>query len=239
MPLGRFLPGFLISSAIAATLVTPAYATNTSAAVSPKSHTSELKAASAGADISASPENNAAIDSTTSNNTENPTIGACIAFIFLTPRIFTITINTSTLKDTDIELNSTSKKLVIAYIYAVNPINANEAFNRNDAQSPIPAIVPSSGPYVRSMYTYVPPDVGIADANSDFETAPGNTTVAARTYANQIPAADAPIVSAAIEGRTNNPEPSIAESEIIITPTKPIVRSNCLETSEITPLTSP
>ena len=60
------------------------------------------------------------------------------------------------------------------------------------------------------------------DANSAFEIAPGRTTDAASKNANQIPS---PINIAANEGKTNNPEPNIADSEMIITPTRPTVRS--------------
>ncbi len=76
IPLGRFFPGFFISSAIAATLVTPAYATKTRAAVSPSNQTSVLYAALAGTDKSASPVISTLIDNNNSNNIEKPTIGA-------------------------------------------------------------------------------------------------------------------------------------------------------------------
>ena len=46
--------------------------------------------------------------------------------------------------------------------------------------------------------------------------------MAANKYANQIPG---PIMPAANEGRTKSPDPSIAESEMIITPMSPILLS--------------
>jgi len=62
---------------------------------------------------------------------------------------------------------------------------------------------------------YAPPFTGIAEANSDFDKAPGKKTMPASKNANQIPG---PITAAANDGRTNNPEPILAATVTIITP---------------------
>ena len=101
-------------------------------------------------------------------------------------------------------------------------INAKADFNRKDVQSPRPLIVPISGPYVRSMYTYEPPLEGMPEANSDLEIAAGKTTEAARMKASQIPG---PMISAAKVGVMKIPG-SIAERDMITTPASPIVLVN-------------
>ena len=63
--------------------------------------------------------------------------------------------------------------------YAPKPTKAKALLKRRDNQSPMPAMVPRSGPKARSMYTYVPPEEGIAVANSDFDSAAGNMQTAA------------------------------------------------------------
>ena len=60
MPAGRFFSGFLTSPPIAATLVTPAYATNTNADASARDQTSVLSAPSIGRLTSKSSTKNAA-----------------------------------------------------------------------------------------------------------------------------------------------------------------------------------
>ena len=101
-------------------------------------------------------------------------------------------------------------------MYAEKPIIAKADFSRNEAHNPNPLIVPIIGPKDRSRYTYAPPLLGIADANSDLDKAPGKNTIPANKNANQIPG---PITSAAKDGRTNTPEPILAATVTIITPT--------------------
>jgi hypothetical protein len=112
-----------------------------------------------------------------------------------------------------------SKYVVTTTKYAENPINAKADFNRKDVQRPRPLMVPISGPYVRSMYTYEPPLEGMPEASSDFEIAAGKTTDAASRKASQIPG---PIISAAKVGVMKIPG-SIADREMITTPDRPIV----------------
>ena len=71
--------------------------------------------------------------------------------------------------------------------YALNPIRANADLSMKLAHNPKPEIVPIMGPNVFSMYTYAPPEEGMAEASSDFEIAPGRITKPANKYANQIP----------------------------------------------------
>ena len=84
------------------------------------------------------------------------------------------------------------------------------------------------------MYTYDPPDVGIAVAISDLERALGRIKVAAKRKDNQTPPPNPEvpcllIESAAKAGSTKSPDPSIADSEIMITPINPIDLSNGAE----------
>ena len=69
--------------------------------------------------------------------------------------------------------------LTIIARYAPKPTKSKELFNYKESHNPIPEIVPISGPKARSIYTYVPPDEGIAVANSDFDSAAGNIQTAA------------------------------------------------------------
>ena len=138
-----------------------------------------------------------------------------------------IVININAQTETNIILSSISKYVVTVYMYAENPINAKDALSINDAHNPIPLIVPTRGPYVLSRYTYEPPLDGIEEDSSAFESAPGSTIDADIKNASQIPG---PIISAANVGITNNPEPSIEESEIMMTPLRLIVRLNLSET---------
>jgi hypothetical protein len=73
---------------------------------------------------------------------------------------------------------------------------------------------------------------GIAEASSDFDKAPGRKTNPARRNANQIPG---PITAAAKEGSTNKPEPMLAATVTIITPT----RLRDLSRPPLTSLTTP
>jgi hypothetical protein len=68
------------------------------------------------------------------------------------------------------------------------------------------------------------------DANSDFDKAPGRTTEAARRYASHIPG---PMISAANVGVTKIPG-NIAESEMITTPARPVVRFRVFFSSSVT-----
>ena len=77
---------------------------------------------------------------------------------------------------------------------------------------------------------------GIAEANSDFESVPGKKTIPARRNANQIPV---PITEAAKDGKTNNPDPILAATVTIITPTSVSERLMVDFTSETTPVKSP
>ena len=63
--------------------------------------------------------------------------------------------------------------------YAPKPTKAKELFNKRESQRPIPEIVPNNGPKALSMYTYVPPEEGIAVASSDLESAAGKIQIAA------------------------------------------------------------
>ena len=110
----------------------------------------------------------------------------------------------------------------------MNPISANADLSMKFAHNPRPEIVPNIGPNVFWTYTYDPPEVGIAVANSDLETAAGRTIIAARRYASQTPPTGLvppPISNIANAGRTKRPEPSIAESEMITTAPSPSFRS--------------
>ena len=75
------------------------------------------------------------------------------------------------------------------------------------------------------MYTYAPPDDGIAVANSDFEIAAGRMTIPANKNANQIPPTGfeplPPISTMAKAGMTNKPVPSIEAKEIMTTENNP------------------
>ena len=77
--------------------------------------------------------------------------------------------------------------------------------------------------------------MGIPDESSAFETAPGNTTDAAKRNASQMPG---PMISAANVGVTKMPG-SIAESEMMTTPAKPMVLAKVLFTSSVADLKSP
>ena len=83
---------------------------------------------------------------------------------------------------------------------------------------------------------YAPPFSGIAEANSDFDNAPGKNTSPANKKASQIPG---PITAAANDGRTNSPDPILAATVTMITP----IRVNDLLivdfTSDTTPEISP
>lgn len=107
--------------------------------------------------------------------------------------------------------------------YAPNPTNAKELFNNKDSQSPIPEIVPITGPNALSIYTYVPPEDGIAVANSDFDKAAGKIQIAANKYASQT---DDPVFAAAKPGKTKIPLPSIPPMLIAITDDKFKLRCN-------------
>ena len=56
---------------------------------------------------------------------------------------------------------------------------AKELLSSKESHRPIPEIVPKTGPKTLSIYTYVPPEVGIALANSDLERVAGNMQMAA------------------------------------------------------------
>ena len=68
----------------------------------------------------------------------------------------------------------------ITHRYALNPISANADLSMKFAHNPRPEMVPNIGPNVFWTYTYEPPEVGIAVANSDLETAAGKTIIAAK-----------------------------------------------------------
>ena len=117
----------------------------------------------------------------------------------------------------------------ITHKYALNPISANADLSMKLAHNPSPEIVPNNGPNVFWTYTYEPPEVGIAVANSDFEMAAGRTIMAANRYASQTPPTGfepPPISSIAKAGSTNKPEPNIAEREIMTTAPNPSLRSS-------------
>ena len=63
--------------------------------------------------------------------------------------------------------------------YAPKPTSANALFNNIESHRPIPVIVPNRGPNALSIYTYVPPEDGIAVASSDLERAAGKIQKAA------------------------------------------------------------
>ena len=63
-------------------------------------------------------------------------------------------------------------------------------------------MVPKRGPNALSIYTYVPPDLGIAVPSSDFERTAGNIHSAATKNASQT---DEPVIPTANPGRTNIP----------------------------------
>ena len=121
-------------------------------------------------------------------------------------------------------LRSSSK----AHRYALKPTRATTVFSIEAPQRPTPAIVPTSGPKVLSMYTYEPPDDGIAVDSSPLETAAGRIASAASRYASQMPdtgTVPPPISTITKAGRTKRPVPSIADSEIITTENIPSFRS--------------
>ena len=88
------------------------------------------------------------------------------------------------------------------YRYALNPTRENALFKRSESHSPKPAMVPKSGPKALSMYTYVPPDLGIAVPSSDFESTAGRIQIAATRKANHT---EEPVISTAYPGKTNIP----------------------------------
>ena len=71
--------------------------------------------------------------------------------------------------------------------YALNPIRAKADLSMKLAHNPKPEIVPIIGPKVFSIYTYAPPEEGIAEASSDLDIAPGKITKPANKYANHMP----------------------------------------------------
>src|SRR6056300_308235 len=153
IPAGRFRSGSLTSSPIAATLVTPAYATKTKAAVSASVHISVEKAPSRGTDASKSAENRAMMHIRMSKMTVTATIGVCTAFTFETPRMFTSVMRTRADNEMVYMLNSMSKYVVTTAKYAEKPISAKADLSKNDDQRPSPLTVPIRGPYVRSKKT--------------------------------------------------------------------------------------
>ena len=104
--------------------------------------------------------------------------------------------------------------LVSTKKYAPNPTKAKELLSNSDSQRPIPEIVPNRGPKALSIYTYAPPDFGIAVASSDLDKAAGKIQIAAIRYATQI---EDPVLAAAIPGKTKIPDPSIPAILIAIT----------------------
>tara|TARA_A200000159_G_scaffold84571_1_gene78189 strand:- start:662 stop:1057 length:396 start_codon:yes stop_codon:yes gene_type:complete len=104
------------------------------------------------------------------------------------------------------------------------------------AHKPKPEIVPIIGPKVFSMYTYAPPEEGIAEASSDLEMAPGKITNPANKYANHIPPkGDSPPPNSIIakEGSTNNPLPNIADKDNMTTENNPNFLSKVSDTLSI------
>ena len=81
----------------------------------------------------------------------------------------------------------------------------------------MPEIVPNRGPNALSIYTYVPPDFGIAVASSDLDKTAGKMHIAASRKASQI---DEPVFAAAIPGKTKIP-PNIPAILIAITDDRP------------------
>ena len=63
-------------------------------------------------------------------------------------------------------------------------------------------MVPNKGPKALSIYTYVPPDLGIAVPNSDFESTAGRIQRAATRKASHT---DDPVIPTASPGKTNIP----------------------------------
>ena len=63
-------------------------------------------------------------------------------------------------------------------------------------------MVPKRGPKALSIYTYVPPDLGIAVPSSDFDNTAGRMHSAATRKANHI---DDPVMPTANPGSTNMP----------------------------------
>ncbi len=69
----------------------------------------------------------------------------------------------------------------------------------------------------------MPPEEGIAVANSDFDNAAGNIHIAANRYASQI---EDPVFAAANPGKTKIPLPNIPPTLIAITEVKERLRSS-------------
>ena len=92
--------------------------------------------------------------------------------------------------------------LTITYRYALRPTNEKALFKSRESQSPRPDTVPNKGPKARSIYTYVPPDLGIAVASSDFDKTAGRIQRAATKKANQT---EEPVIPTAIPGNTKIP----------------------------------
>ena len=151
MPSGRFLPGFLISPPIAATLVTPAYETRTRAAVSPMAlQSSCVSRVGVALEKSASPFT---IDQTVrmrSISMAVATIGVCTTLTFFTPRMLTIEMITNIPRAVAMSVYSVPNSACTTARYAENPMSAKAAFSRNDAHSATPVIEPINGPKMRS-----------------------------------------------------------------------------------------
>ncbi len=138
-------------------------------------------AASRGArESSALPFENAIIATSITIETATRIIGVRIFLRSPTPRmliaVIVIRMNMANIFAV-VSVNSMPKLPSIAMTYALKPISAKADFNMNEAHRPSPEIVPIIGPNVLSIYTYAPPDFGIAEDNSALDMAPGITTI--------------------------------------------------------------